>query len=119
MIDSKMDSYECPAPAQYSAHGQGREAVSAQAVPCYRENVRFGAEKLMSDRYPNVVFWSEEDQIWVAEAPNLKSCSAFGSSAEEAVSQLDEAMRAWLETARRHGHALPSPSQPHRLLAAE
>ena len=47
------------------------------------------------------VFWSDEDGVWVADAPDLKSCSAFGDTPEAAVAELQVAMEAWLEVARK------------------
>jgi predicted RNase H-like HicB family nuclease len=73
----------------------------------------------MNPRYPIVVFWSEEDQVWVADAPDLKSCSAFGETREMAVAELDVAMDAWLAAARFAGQLIPSPSPPVALVAAE
>ena len=58
-------------------------------------------------RYAIIVFWSDEDNVWVADAPDLKSCSAFGASPEEAVAELRIAMEAWLEVAREAGHRIP------------
>jgi len=52
-------------------------------------------------------FFSEEDECWVADAPDLKSCSAFGNSPEEALREIDIAMGLWLEVAREGGLALP------------
>ena len=60
-------------------------------------------------RYAFVVFWSDEDSAWVADAPDLRSCSAYGSTPEEAVAELRIAVEAWLETARARGLALPQP----------
>ena len=66
------------------------------------------------NRYAIIVFWSEEDGAWIADAPDLKSCSAFGASPEEAVSELRVAMEAWLEVARKAGHPIPQARyQPH------
>lgn len=60
------------------------------------------------------VFWSEEDGAWVADVPDLKSCSAFGTTPEEAVAEIRIAMEAWLDAAREAGHAIPEPRyQPH------
>ena len=58
-------------------------------------------------RYAFVVFWSDEDGAWVADAPNLWSCSAYGSTPEEAVAELRIAVEAWLATAAARGLALP------------
>jgi predicted RNase H-like HicB family nuclease len=66
------------------------------------------------NRYSIIVFWFEEDGVWIADAPDLKSCSAFGATPEEAVAELRVAMDAWLETAREAGLAIPQARyQPH------
>ena len=66
------------------------------------------------NRYSIIVFWSDTDGGWIADAPDLKSCSAFGSSPEEAVAELRVAMDAWLEAARAAGHPIPTARyQPH------
>ena len=70
-------------------------------------------------RYAFVVFWSDEDGAWVADAPDLRSCSAFGSTPEGAVAELRIAVEAWLETAQARGLALPPPRFQPRLAAAE
>jgi predicted RNase H-like HicB family nuclease len=59
------------------------------------------------NRYAIVVFWSDEDAAWIADVPDLKSCSAFGATPQEAVAQVTVAMEAWLATAREVGHSLP------------
>jgi len=66
------------------------------------------------NRYAIVVFWSEEDAAWVADVPDLKSCSAFGHSPEEALAQVRVAMEAWLAAAQEAGMPIPKPRyQPH------
>lgn len=66
------------------------------------------------NRYAMIVFWSDEDGAWVADAPDLKSCSAFGDTPEEAVAELHVAMDAWLASAREAGHAIPAARyRPH------
>lgn len=60
------------------------------------------------------VFWSDEDKSWVADVPDLRSCSAFGATPEEAVAEVRIAMEAWLDAAREAGHSIPKPHyQPH------
>jgi predicted RNase H-like HicB family nuclease len=67
------------------------------------------------NRYAIIVFWSEADSGWIADAPDLKSCSAFGASPEEAVVELRVAMDAWLDAASAAGHPIPPARyQPHR-----
>ena len=58
------------------------------------------------------VFWSGEDQAWVANVPDLKSCSAFGATPEAAVAEVRIAMDAWLAAARDSG--LPIPTQTYQ-----
>ena len=71
------------------------------------------------NRYAIVVFWSHEDSAWIADAPDLKSCSAFGDTPEAAVSELQIAMQAWLTAAKAAEHKLPEPKfQAHAEAAA-
>ena len=62
----------------------------------------------MKDYHINV-FYSEEDECWVADIPDLKSCSAFGDSPEEAVREVLVAKEGWLESCREHGKPIPVP----------
>ena len=62
----------------------------------------------MSDYHINV-FYSEDDGGYIADIPDLKSCSAFGATPEEAVHEVLIAKKAWLETARKHRKPIPKP----------
>lgn len=62
----------------------------------------------MNDYHINV-FYSEEDGGYVADIPDLKSCSAFGKTPEAALHEALLAKAAWLETARTRGKAIPRP----------
>jgi predicted RNase H-like HicB family nuclease len=55
------------------------------------------------------VFYSEEDECYIADIPDLKFCSAFGSTPEEAVREVEIAKTAWLEAARAVGKPIPEP----------
>lgn len=55
------------------------------------------------------VFYSEEDGGYVADIPDLEACSAFGSTPEEAVAEVQRAREAWLEAARAEGRPIPEP----------
>ena len=57
------------------------------------------------------VFWSDEDEIWVADVPDLAFCSAHGATPHEAVAEVEQAAKAWLEAARTTGRPIPSPSR--------
>ena len=60
--------------------------------------------------YPINVFWSEEDEAWVADVQDLNFCSAVGDTPHEAVSDVEVAIEVWLEAARSSGRPIPSPS---------
>jgi len=62
----------------------------------------------MKDYHINI-FYSEEDKCYIADVPDLKFCSAFGDSPEEALNQLNVAKSLWLETARKEGRNVPKP----------
>ena len=59
---------------------------------------------------PINVFWSDEDEAWVADVPDLDFCSAVGDTPHEAVSDVEVAIEVWLEAARSSGRPIPSPS---------
>lgn len=56
------------------------------------------------------VFWSDEDESYVATVPDLRDCSAFGDSPGEAVREVEVAKRLWLGSARSHGDPVPEPT---------
>lgn len=60
--------------------------------------------------YPIEVFWSEEDEVWIANVPDLPVCTAHGPTPHEAVVEVEVAIAAWLDAARSAGRAIPSPS---------
>ena len=66
-------------------------------------------------RYPKHVFWSDQDQGFIAIAPDLPGSSSFGETEAEALTELDQAIEAWIEAARAAGNAVPAPSRPASL----
>lgn len=62
----------------------------------------------MGDYHINL-FYSDEDAGWIADVPDLVSCSAFGQSPEEALRELQIAKAAWLEAAKAEGKPVPTP----------
>ena len=62
----------------------------------------------MSDYHINI-FFSEEDGSYIADIPDLESCSAFGATPEEALVEVKRAKEAWLEAARESGKQIPPP----------
>lgn len=62
----------------------------------------------MGDYHINI-FYSEEDGGYIADIPDLDSCSAFGKTPEEALAEVEQAKRAWLEAARQADKPIPQP----------
>ena len=62
----------------------------------------------MKDYHINI-FYSEEDEGYIADIPDLQHCSAFGTTQEEALQEVLKAKEAWLEAARDSGKLIPEP----------
>ena len=62
----------------------------------------------MSDYHINI-FYSEEDGGYIADIPDLESCSAFAETPEKALAELARAKATWLEAARESGKPIPAP----------
>ncbi len=62
----------------------------------------------MSDYHINV-FYSDADEGYIADVPDLDSCSAFGATPQEALAELLRAKEAWLTAARATGRPIPEP----------
>lgn len=61
----------------------------------------------MTPRYHINLFWSDEDECWIADVPDLKFCSAHGKTAEEAAREIEIAMKLWLEVSAERGEKPP------------
>ncbi len=73
-------------------------------------------KKSQIQKYEIVIYWDNDDKIFVAEAPELSGCAAHGKTQIEAVKNVNEAIELWLETAKEFGDEIPEPQ--HRKLAA-
>ena len=62
----------------------------------------------MSDYHINI-FYSEEDQGYIADIPDLQACSAFGETPEGALREALEAKKLWLDSAKAEGKPVPTP----------
>ncbi len=60
-------------------------------------------------KYEVIIYWSEEDQVFIAEVPELSGCMAHGSSQEEALASANQAIQLWIDTAREFGRPVPEP----------
>lgn len=63
----------------------------------------------MTAHYHIDVFWSDEDDCWIANVPDLKYCSAHGETPAEAVAEAQAAMSLWLVVAAERGMPIPDP----------
>ena len=63
----------------------------------------------MRDYHVNI-FFSEEDDGYIAEIPDLSHCAAFGETAEQALAEVLKAKTAWIEAARAEGKPVPPPA---------
>ena len=60
-------------------------------------------------KYEIVIFWSDEDDLYIAYAPELPGCMAHGDSYEDALKSITEAMEFWLEVSREVKDRVPEP----------
>ena len=63
----------------------------------------------MKDYHINI-FFSQEDEGYIADIPDLAMCSAFGRTPAEALAEVETAKKVWLEAARAEGKPIPEPS---------
>lgn len=61
-------------------------------------------------KYPIEIFWSDEDEGYIAIAPDLPGCSAFGETEEEAIKEIHDAAASWLRVAKKMKRPVPKPS---------
>jgi predicted RNase H-like HicB family nuclease len=60
-------------------------------------------------RYEVILYWSEPDQAFIAEVPELPGCAADGPTYQEALAAVEVVAQEWLATARELGRSIPSP----------
>ena len=60
-------------------------------------------------RYEVIIYWSNEDQAFVAEVPELPGCMAHGGTYEAALASAQEAIVLWIDTAKEFGDMAPEP----------
>jgi predicted RNase H-like HicB family nuclease len=63
----------------------------------------------MDSKYEIIIFWSAEDNTFVAEVPELPGCMADGSSYQQALSNAQRVIQEWIETATELGRPVPEP----------
>ncbi len=60
-------------------------------------------------KYEVIIYWSEEDQSFIAEVPELPGCLADGATYREALANVEAIIQEWLETAQELGRPIPQP----------
>jgi predicted RNase H-like HicB family nuclease len=60
-------------------------------------------------RYEIILYWSNEDQAFIAEVPELPGCAADGETYQEALQNVEIVMQEWIETAKELGRPIPEP----------
>ena len=60
-------------------------------------------------KYEIILYWSEEDEAFIAEVPELAGCAADGATRQQALSNAELVIAEWLETARELGRPIPEP----------
>jgi predicted RNase H-like HicB family nuclease len=63
----------------------------------------------MKIRYELIIYWSEEDQSFIVEVPELAGCMADGETYQEAVQNAELVIQEWIETAKQVERVIPEP----------
>ena len=68
-------------------------------------------------KYEIIIYWSNEDGMFVGEVPELPGCMAHGETQDEVLKEVGKAVELWLETAREFGDPIPEPKGERLMLA--
>ena len=68
-------------------------------------------------KYEIILYWSDEDRVFIAEVPELPGCMAHGDTQEAALKNANEATALWIETALEFGDTVPEPKGRRLMLA--
>ena len=68
-------------------------------------------------KYEIILYWSNEDKVFVAEVPELPGCMAHGKTTENALKNVNQAIELWIDTAKEFGDSIPEPKGRRLLLA--
>jgi len=60
-------------------------------------------------KYEVIIYWSADDEAFIAEVPELPGCAADGATYQEALANVEGVIEEWLETAREIGRPIPQP----------
>jgi predicted RNase H-like HicB family nuclease len=62
-----------------------------------------------NSKYEIIMYWSEDDQAFIAEVPELPGCAADGPTYQAALANVEVVVQEWIETAKELGRVIPSP----------
>ena len=68
-------------------------------------------------KYEIIIYWSREDQCFIADIPELPGCIAHGATNAEALKNANLAITLWIETAKDFGDEIPIPKEKQLLFA--
>ena len=68
-------------------------------------------------KYEIILYWSNEDRVFVADVPELPGCIAHGDTQEAALKHVNEAITLWIDTAQEFGDPIPEPKGERLMLA--
>lgn len=68
-------------------------------------------------KYEIILYWSQDDEAFVAEVPELPGCAAHGSTQESALANANDAVQLWIDTALEFGDPVPEPKGRRLMLA--
>lgn len=63
----------------------------------------------MDSKYEVIIYWSEDDNVFLAEVPELHGCMADGQTYHDALTNAEQIIEEWLQTAKEEGRAIPQP----------
>ena len=66
-------------------------------------------EEMLMYNYEIILYWSKDDNAFIAEVPELAGCMADGKTRAEAIANAEIIIKEWLDTARAEGRAIPKP----------
>lgn len=67
-------------------------------------------------KYRIILYWSEEDSVFIADVPELPGCMAHGDTQDEALRNVNDAIGLWTDTGREFGNPVPKPKGERRML---
>jgi predicted RNase H-like HicB family nuclease len=68
-------------------------------------------------KYEIIIYWSNEDEAFIAEVPELPGCMAHGATPENALKNAKEAIQLWIDTAKEFGDPIPEPKGQRLIFA--